>query len=127
MRSAKARRPRQKEKLDVVRELGDLSEIALAQYDLAQLDLGEGDVEAAHPRLAESWKINSKIGRIDGIAHVGALWGQVLAAAGQTAEALEVLGTSEAAFRRIGWTQPADQVAGVIAQLRGGRGEESGE
>lgn len=110
----------QEERLRVNRKLGDLDGIAAAQFDLAQLDLGEKKVQAATPRLAEAWALFSKIGRIDFIAHVGAVWGQVLAAGGQTAEALEVLGKAEAACRRLGWTQQADKLAGLIAQLRQG-------
>jgi len=109
------------ERLGIVRRIGYSEGIANAQFDQAQLDLGEGSVKTAIPRLAEAWAILSKSGRIVGIAHVGALRGQVLAAAGQTVEALEVLGQSEAAFRRLGRTQEADEVAGRIAQLKEGR------
>lgn len=118
------KRPREsralnEERLELARKVGESDDIASAQLDLARLDLAEGRSEEATIRLAEAWRLLGKTGRIEGIAHVGELWGKVLATQDQTAEALEVLSKAEAAFRRLGQAQQADQVAGRIEQLRG--------
>jgi tetratricopeptide (TPR) repeat protein len=110
--------------LTTYRELGDVDSSANSLYYLANLDLQAGNVEAASARLAESWAINVKLNRADGIAVVGRLYGQVLAAGQRLPEAREVLQRSEAAFRLLGWTDPADQVAEVLGKLQAPEAQE---
>jgi hypothetical protein len=105
-----------------MRELGDLDGIANAQFYLASLDLKENRPDDALSRLAESWDILLKIGRADGIAAVGQLYGQVLASTDR-AKAVSVLRTSLEAFQRLGMTAQAEKVAGLLKSLETPGGE----
>ena len=64
-------------------------------------------------RLAESWDILLKIGRADGIAFVGQLYGLVLAGTDRT-KAVSVLRTSLETFQRLGMTAQAEEVTDLL-------------
>lgn len=59
----------------------------------------------------ESFEINRKLGRADGVGHVGLLWAQVLAWGGHPQEALAVLDAAAEAFTTL-------QQPGNVAQVR---------
>jgi tetratricopeptide (TPR) repeat protein len=105
------------ERLGIMRTLGDINEIAAAQFDLASLYLKEGQKEEARARLAESWQINVKIGRADGIAFVGALYGQLLLAT-DPSQAITILQTAREAFQRLGRTQQAGEIEAFLERLK---------
>lgn len=102
--------------LGLMRELNDLVGIANAQYYLAGLDIEENRPDDALPRLGESWNIVFKIGRADGIAFVGKLYGQLLATTDQS-KAISVLRTSLEAFQRLGRTEEVADVVGILKSL----------
>jgi hypothetical protein len=104
------------EKLQLGRQLGDIDLIASAQYDLAMLDLNQERPTEALERLAESWDINLRFGRADGVAVVGQLYGQLLAAADRS-RALEVLRTSREAFRLLKRTAKVNELDELIQRL----------
>ena len=109
--------------LDVNRQLGDLDGIAAADWDLARIDLARENYQSALPRLVESFQINRRLQRPDGIATVGAPLGQLLMAAGQTDQARQVLEASLAAAAKLGWTdmvQRINQLLNPPLQIREG-------
>jgi tetratricopeptide (TPR) repeat protein len=106
----------QEEQLEVTRRLGDTDGIAAALFGLARIDLAAGDFGAAIPRLAESWSLLLKLGRADALVRVGTLLGPILLEANAKEEASHVLGTAEAAARKLGWTDRADHLATLLAQ-----------
>ena len=57
------------------------------------------------------------MGRAEGIAAIGGVFGQILAAMGQTEEARAVLGQSAEALRLLGRGQEAEQVEAQIRDL----------
>jgi tetratricopeptide (TPR) repeat protein len=113
---AEARRL-QSERLDVHRQQGELDGIANTLYDLAGLDLDEDKYEDAASRLTESWSINNKIGRADGIAFVGQLFGSVLVAMGDP-RARDVLQSSKKAFLLLGMDAKANEVDETIQRIQ---------
>ena len=72
--------------------------------------------------LAESFALNMKLQRADGIAFAGSLLGQVLARAGDVEEALSVLDQSAAAFDQIGRADEAARVRELQETIRKGNG-----
>ncbi len=104
------------ERLEIQRTVGDLGEIAAALYDLALLDLQEQKLEDAAPRLAESWDLFNKIGRADGIAVVGKLYGGLLASIDHP-QAKTVLQSSREAFRRLGMDSEVGEIDEMIQKL----------
>jgi tetratricopeptide (TPR) repeat protein len=112
----------QTQKLEIQRALGDPAGIANAQFYLASLDLDENRPDNALSRLVESWEINLRIGRADGIAFVGQFYGLVLAGTDR-AKAVSVLRTSQDAFQRLGMTAEAEELAGLLKELEAPGGE----
>ena len=107
----------QQERLQVNRGLGDADGVAAALWDLAQLDLARSDLEAAAPKVAEAYPIVVSMGRLDGIAVIGTAFGQLLIAAGQRTEGLEVLRHSREAFEQLGDAESARQIADLVGQI----------
>jgi tetratricopeptide (TPR) repeat protein len=114
----------QKERLAVNRELGDQNEIATASYDIGQIYLSQSlqnqdgkTFQLAFEALAESYRIFSAIGRVEGIAMVGATLGGVLAIAGARDEARQILQRSLDGFRKLGRPQQAAQVEQLLQRL----------
>ncbi|MFC8720630.1 tetratricopeptide repeat protein, partial [Kitasatospora sp. NPDC057198] len=89
-------------RLQVNEQLGDINEIAAANWDLARIDLNRRDLQAAIPRLVTSFQLLVKLRRPDGIAVVGINLGQVMLAAGARAQARRVLQECRAAAAVIG-------------------------
>jgi hypothetical protein len=107
-----------RENLEISRGLGDLDCVANSQFFLAQLELQKGRSEDALPRLAESWDINCRIGRADGIAIVGAFYGQLLIPTDRP-RAISILQTSRAAFQKLGMTPYVGQIDDLLKRLAG--------
>jgi hypothetical protein len=105
--------------LEVFRRLGDVSSVAATQYDLAQLDLAEDQPQQALSRLAESWEISCRIGRADGIAFVGNLYGQLLIPIDRP-RAISILQTSREAFLKLRVTQQVGELDEILESLGGG-------
>jgi hypothetical protein len=112
----------QVERLAVNRGLGDLDGIGAAQYDLALLDLEEGQVDSARTRLAEAWEIFQRIRRADFIAIAGKLYGRLLAEAGEREAAVAVLRESRAAYQLLGREDQCREVEAALARLTAGEG-----
>jgi tetratricopeptide (TPR) repeat protein len=111
------------ERLPTALTMGDQEAIAHIRYSCASIRLDRGglngeEVQTIVEELAESFAIYRQQQHADGIATVGALFGQVLAASGMDDEALAVLDLSAAAFDKLQWTENAAQVRGIQAQIR---------
>ncbi len=106
----------QRKRLEVNRQLGDLDGIAAAQWGLAQIDLARQDVQAALPRLIESFQIFGRLQRPDGIVAVGATLGQLLAGH-YAGPARGVLGDALTAATKLGWTDEIQQINELLATL----------
>jgi len=113
-----------RERLEVFRQLGDQDGVANATYDIGQMQLfravEKSDAEAfrsAVEALTESYSINLKIGRLDGICFVGQALGRALAMAGEHDKAREILQCSLDGFRKLGRAQQAAQVEELLRQL----------
>ena len=73
--------------------------------------------QVACTELAESYRIFLAIGRLDAICAVGEVLGRALAMGGQSGEAKTVLARSRDGYRRLGQTQAAARVEGLLQQL----------
>jgi len=105
-------------------QLADISGIAHIRFLCAQIrlqrdGLEKGEVQTIYEELAESFALSMKLQRVDFIAIVGALFGQILAMTGQTDEALKVLEAAAAASDKLGWTEEAAQVRGLHLEVLG--------
>jgi hypothetical protein len=104
------------ERLPVAQRMHDLASLAHIRFCCAQIRLQQSGWQSAAAQtivdeLAESFALFSKLQRVDGVAAVGWLLGQVLAALGLPAEAYAVLDDAAAAFARL-------QQAAQVAQIR---------
>lgn len=104
------------EMLAISRQLGDIEAIAGAQYALAGLDWNQGNRSQALERLAESWDIFRRIGRVDAIAFVGEFYGFLFAESDPVC-ALKVLRTSREAFQLLGMDAEVNEVTALIQKL----------
>ncbi len=104
------------ELLPAVERIGDLDGIAAALWQVAQLELQRDELDVALPRMAEAFRIVVRLGRADGIAAIGSILGQSLAAR-QDPEAREVLQLAADMFRKLGRNSEAKQLDEIIADL----------
>ena len=116
--TAEALRIHIEERLPVAEKMEDLDQIAHIRFSCAQIRLSisgleQEDGQVILDELSESFTINSKLKRIDGIAYVGSLLGQVLAMVGYAKEAVDVLGQSAAAFKKMGRNEEHEQIKGL--------------
>ena len=79
----------------------------------------KGEAQTIFDELAESFTLLAKLQRVDGIAIVGLLFGQVLAAAGGVEEALAVLDQSAWAFEKLQMAGEAAKVRELQKKIRG--------
>ncbi len=127
-----ALRIRLEEELPVYERLGDVREKAVSLFKCAQIRLQKDGLtpdiaQTIHDELAESFSISLRLQLPDGIGHVGALLGQVLAAGGLFEKALEVLELSAAAFDKLGHQDLVQQVRDLIVRVdRMREGNENG-
>ena len=107
----------QEERLATNRRLGVIVGIAASLWSIAQIELEREQFEQAFPRLAEAWPLMVKLGRPDGIAAIGGVFGQFLAGAGALDEARNVLGQAAAAYRKLGLAAQAAQIEATMADI----------
>jgi tetratricopeptide (TPR) repeat protein len=107
----------QGQRLETNRGLGDMDGIAVALWDLAQIDLVRSDVTAAAPRIAEAWTLLAQLGRAEGIAVVGEFYGELLIGGGERDAGVGVLRMSEDAYRKLGRYSEADKVAARLREI----------
>jgi hypothetical protein len=110
------------EYMPVARLTQDMDLIAHSCFSCAQLRLDRGGLQKGEGQmivdeLAESYTLNRQLQRVDGIAVVGALLGQVLAATGAHDDAASVLDLSADAFDRIGAADQATQLRELAARI----------
>jgi hypothetical protein len=93
-----ALRIRQDEELPAFERLGNarlvaatLSKIASKQFELAKIDVANGDMDSATARINESLSIYFKKGEVDGILEVTKYYGKELAPANVKAQSTAVL------------------------------------
>ena len=110
----------------IAERLGDIDSLAHIHYLDAQIRLARGDherggLQTIYEDLAAAYEIYIRLGRPDGIGEVGSMLAQVMAMGGHRDEALDVLATAEAAYRKLGNAQGVAHVA-ELRQLIGGAG-----
>jgi len=96
----------QEEMLPAFERLGDIDGIAATRFKLAQIRLeqegvSEDDAQGIVDDLQESFGLLLKTGRADGLVGVGLLFGQVLAARGESERALSVLEIAAGAAEKL--------------------------
>jgi tetratricopeptide (TPR) repeat protein len=111
------------ERLPTAIATNDIDSIAHIRFSCAQLRLGrdglaQGEAQTIVDELAESFAINKKLQRADGIAFVGWLLGQVLAIAGHTEDALAVLDQSAIAFEKLRQPEQAARIRALQQRIR---------
>jgi tetratricopeptide (TPR) repeat protein len=111
------------ERLPVADALQDVNIVASARFKCAQIRIQRGGLESGESQpiadeLGESFAINQKLQRADGIAISGHLLGQVLAMGGLTEQALEVLDVSAGAFEKLGMQDQVGEVRQLQEQIR---------
>jgi len=79
--------------------------------------LQKDSVQEAYEHLVQSYNINLKLGRLDGICYVGLDLGQLLCQANQKEKGIEILERSRDGFRKLGQTQMADYVQQIIQKF----------
>ncbi len=112
----------QRRRLEASRQLGDIDEIAAADWGLAQIDLDREDYQSAFERMAEAFQILIQLQRPDGIAAVGGTLGELLLAAGEADQAREVLEVSLAAASKLGMTEMVQQINELLERTEPGDG-----
>lgn len=91
----------------------DPVEQAGALLDLAQLDLAADDSAAAMTRLEQAWTLVTERNRLDGIAGVGSVFGQLLSTRDPERSA-QVLGRAQRAFQSMGQAEQAEQIGAMV-------------
>ncbi|MCG8419012.1 MAG: hypothetical protein MJE77_13830 [Proteobacteria bacterium] len=87
---------------DNYRDLGNVREIGRVWETMGRLEFSRDRLDRADQRLAAALQLQSRIGDITGLARSSAARSDVLAQAGRTSEALELLGDSIALNRTKG-------------------------
>ena len=109
--------------LPVAQQMQDLDSLAHIRFSCATIRLQRGGLQSGEAatiakELAESFGLLQRTGRVEGIGVVGALFGQILAAVGQTEAALSVLDQAADAFTTLGHSQGVEQVRTIQAIIR---------
>lgn len=111
------------ERLPVAEKMEDVGQIAHIRFSCANIRLRTGRIEKEDGQvimdeLSESFAIYSKLKQIDGIAYVGSLFGGVLAMTGSAKEAMDVLGKSAAAFKKMERNEEHEQIKDLQETIR---------
>ncbi|MBO3737628.1 tetratricopeptide repeat protein [Actinoplanes sp. NEAU-H7] len=109
-----ALRIRQEESLPAFERMNDPDGIANSIWGIAQIQLERNDVEAALPNLVTAFQMFSKLQRSVGVAVVGSIFGQILAAFGESELARQILGKSLDAARKIGSPALVEQISASL-------------
>ena len=80
--------------------------------------LQKDEGQKAYEYLAESYQINLKLGRLDGICFVGMDLGGLLCQANQKEEGLRILERSQEGFEKLGQNELSEQVKELINQVK---------
>ena len=75
------------------------------------------DTVSLNAKRSKAYDIVLRLGRADGIAVIGMLYGQILTAGGESAEALTVLRRSAEMFRKLGQESSAQEVDAFVGKL----------
>nr|WP_244883503.1 CHAT domain-containing protein [Streptomyces zhihengii] len=110
-------------RLEVNERLGDVDGVAAANWDLARIDLSRQDLASAAARLNTSFQLLQGLQRADGIAVVGAAWGQLLLNSGEHGRARQVLQAARAAAAKIGFTDQVNQLDELLKSTDDGDNE----
>ncbi len=118
-----AMRIRREEVLPVSKKLGDQEGIAHTLFNMVQIRLIQGNQTPEQtrenlPDLASAFAINLKMGRADGIAAIGSVYGYLLEKTGQYQEARSVLDQAVAAAEKLGWTEETRKMSALIENWR---------
>jgi hypothetical protein len=105
------------ERLAIYRRLADADGVGATLWGLARLDLAERRIQDALPRIVEAYEIVSKLERAEGIAAIGTVLGQILAANDQPEDARLVLQRSAEMFLKLGQEKHARAAEDLIRQL----------
>ncbi|MCW2246580.1 phosphopentomutase [Azospirillum fermentarium] len=111
------------ERLPVAEAMGDSDSLAHVRFSCATIRLNRGGLETGEAdtiaaEVAESFSLFRTIGRTDGIAIVGQLFGQILAAGGLKDEALAVLDQAAEAFTILKRTASVEKIRALQASIR---------
>jgi len=88
-----------------------------ASQSAARIELAQHKLQDAFAHLAESYAINLKLGRLDGICMVGLDLGQFLCMSGQREQGLAVLARSRDGFQKLGREREARQTLALLDRL----------
>ena len=89
-----------------------------AALRLRRRGLEQGEAETIIQELSESFMLNMKLQRVEGVAVVGFLLGRLLAPYDHVDETLWILDQSAAAFERLKQADQANQVRELQRKLR---------
>jgi tetratricopeptide (TPR) repeat protein len=112
-----AARSLQEERLQIYRQMNDPDGVTNALWGLSQLDLAEEKIADAIPRIVEAYSIVERLGQADGMAVIGTLLGQIIAAAGEPDEARRILRRSAEIYRTMGQATKAQEVEELMREL----------
>jgi tetratricopeptide (TPR) repeat protein len=105
------------EVIGIAGSLGDPDVKANALWSIAQIEVQQQKWQDAYDHLSESYAINLKLGRLDGICFVGLSLGQLLCMAGQREQGLAILTRSRDGFFKLGQARLGQEVEALIQQL----------
>lgn len=103
--------------LQAARQRDDSATVAQLLWKLAQHDLQRDDLPMALARLLESYELNQRLGRLDGVCAVGLVVGQILANGGQRQRGREILVEVRDGFRKLGQSRGQQQAEKLIAKI----------
>ena len=105
------------EVLIIFEELGDLVGKANTLWYMAGIELQRESFQTAFDYLSESYAINLKLGRLDGICMVGLDLGQLLCISGNTESGLEILERSRSGFLKLCQANLAQQTQQLMEMI----------
>lgn len=109
----------QEERLLEARKMDDLENIGVTQSDIACIYLALNQYTEAAKNLAEAWEIFSAMGRVDFLADVGNLLGQLLIAFEQYDQARPILISTQKALLKLELVNQAKQIQKFIDECNG--------
>jgi len=108
----------QQHALPTFERLGDRDSIAATLWGIAQIQIAQDNLEAAAPKIVEAYSLVSEMGRLEGIAFIGQIFGQLLIAHGHPEEGLIVLQRSIDGFRQLGREDNAHQTEEILTAAK---------
>ena len=106
------------QRLQANQQLENKDGIAATLWSIARIELAQGNLEVAAPKIAKAYSLVSEMGRLEGIAVIGRLFGQLLVRNGQPEIGLAVLQRSLDGFRQLGREQSAQQTEKLLKQAQ---------